>query len=89
MIKSSTELRDNYKSISEFCHNNWEAVYITENGSDDLALMSVPMYEDLVSRVELYKLLAEGQKDIAEGRTQPFREAMQEIRAELKVAASA
>ena len=41
IIKSSTDLRNNYNEISTFCHENEEPVFITRNGKGDLAVMSV------------------------------------------------
>lgn len=59
-IVPSSELRNKYNEISEFCHNYSEPVYITKNGQGDLAVMSIDVYEKLVGRFELYKLLDEG-----------------------------
>ncbi|MCD8011755.1 MAG: type II toxin-antitoxin system prevent-host-death family antitoxin [Lachnospiraceae bacterium] len=83
-IKSSTDLRNNYNEISTFCHTYREPVFITKNGQGDLAVMSVETYEQLTGRLELYGLLKEGLDDVAAGRTQPFTEAMDEIRAARK-----
>ncbi len=79
-IKSSTDLRNNYNEISTFCHSYREPVFITKNGQGDLAVMSIEAYEQLSGRLELYGLLQEGLDDISAGRTQPFSDAMAEIR---------
>ncbi len=68
-IKPSSELRNNYNEISTLCHTYNEPVYITKNGQGDLAVMSIEVYEKLVGRFELDKLLNEGIKDIKEGNT--------------------
>ncbi len=83
-IKSSTDLRNNYNDISTFCHTYREPVFITKNGQGDLAVMSIETYEQLAGRLELYGLLQEGLNDVSAGRTQPFAEAMAEIRAARK-----
>jgi len=83
-IKSSTELRNNYNKISNLCHETREPIFITKNGQGDIAIMSIEAYEMLCGKMELYKLLDEGRKDILEGRTQPFEEAMDEILRELE-----
>ena len=44
-IRSSTDLRDSYNEVSTFCHENREPVFIAKNGQDDLAVMSIEMYE--------------------------------------------
>ena len=45
---------------------------------------SIETNEELTDRLELYDLLQQGLDDVKEGRTQPFSEAMAEIRAKRK-----
>lgn len=59
-IRPSSDLRNKYNEISEFCHKHAEPVYLTKNGSGDLVVMSIEVYEKLVGKFELYKLLNEG-----------------------------
>jgi PHD/YefM family antitoxin component YafN of YafNO toxin-antitoxin module len=59
-IRPSSDLRNKYNEISEFCHKYSEPVYITKNGNGDLAVMSIEVFEKLVGKFELYKLLSEG-----------------------------
>ncbi|MDR1194145.1 MAG: type II toxin-antitoxin system Phd/YefM family antitoxin [Peptococcaceae bacterium] len=82
-IKSSTDLRNNYNDISAFCHQNREPVFITKNGQGDLAVMSIATYEMLAGKLELYRLLDEGEEAIRQGRKRPLNEVMDEIRSEL------
>ena len=82
-IKSSTDLRNNYNEISAFCHKNQEPVFITKNGQGDLAVMSIETYEVLSGKIELYKLLDEGEEAVRQGRKRPLDEVMAEIRSEL------
>lgn len=82
-IKSSTDLRNNYNEISAFCHQNPEPVFITKNGQGDLAVMSIETYEMLSGKIELYRLLDEGEEAIRQGRKRPLAEVMSEIRSEL------
>ena len=79
-IKSSTDLRNNYNDISTFCHQQQEPVFITKNGQGDLAVMSIDLYEMINSKLELYRLLAEGRSAINEGRKRPLGEAMLDLR---------
>ena len=39
-IRPSSDLRNKYNEISEFCHKYNEPVFITKNGTGDLVLMS-------------------------------------------------
>ncbi|MCD8048215.1 MAG: type II toxin-antitoxin system Phd/YefM family antitoxin [Clostridia bacterium] len=84
-IKSSTDLRNNYNDISNFCHTYNEPVFITKNGQGDLAVMSMETYEQLAGRLELYSLLQEGLNDVTADRTQPFSEAMDDLLNKYKV----
>ena len=70
-IRPSSDLRNNYNEISEFCHKYSEPVYITKNGTGDLAVMSIETCERLVGKFELYSLLEQGLKDTAAGRLKP------------------
>ncbi len=83
-IRPSSDLRNSYNEISEFCHRYGEPVYITKNGTGDLAVMSIETYERLVGKFELYALLEKGMEDIRQGRTASARAAVSEIRKELK-----
>jgi prevent-host-death family protein len=78
-IRPSSDLRNKYSEISEFCHKYDEPVYITKNGQGDLAVMSIETYEKLVGRFELYKLLDEGMDAFKQQKVRPFREALADI----------
>jgi len=82
IIKSSTQLRNNYNDISTLCHKYREPVFITKNGEGDLAVMSIESFEEMKARYELYTLLDEGLQDVKEGRVRPYKEAMADIRKE-------
>jgi prevent-host-death family protein len=82
-IKSSTELRNNYNEISTFCHKTKEPVFITKNGRGDLAVMSIDTYEILSGKLDLYRLLDEGEEAIRHGRKRPLHAVMTEIQAAL------
>lgn len=82
-IRPSSELRNNYNEISAFCHQYGEPVYITKNGTGDLAVLSIEAYERLAGRFELYTLLEKGMEDIKTGRGIPadqfFNELMEDL----------
>ena len=63
-IRPSSDLRNKYNEISDFCREFSEPVYITKNGKGDLAVMSIETYERIVGKFELYKLLDEGMDDV-------------------------
>ncbi|PKM64384.1 MAG: prevent-host-death protein [Firmicutes bacterium HGW-Firmicutes-20] len=82
-IKSSTDLRNNYKEISTFCHETREPVFITKNGQGDLAVMSIEAYEALSGKLELYRLLDEGRSAVKAENKRPLQEVMKDIRQDI------
>jgi prevent-host-death family protein len=79
-IQSSTDLRNNYNDISTFCNESNEPVFITKNGRGDLAVMSIALYDQLIHKNELYRLLQEAETDFKAGREMTFEESFQELR---------
>lgn len=82
-IQSSTDLRNNYNEISNFCNETNSPVFITKNGRGDLAVMSIEAYEILVRKHELYTLLEKSELDVVSGRTEALKDVMKELRNEL------
>ena len=82
-IRPSSDLRNKYNEISEFCHKYSEPVYITKNGQGDLAVMSIETYERLVGKFELYKLLDEGMEAMKDNRILPAEDVFKKIESEL------
>ena len=78
-IRPSSDLRNKYNEISDFCREHNEPVYITKNGKGDLAVMSIETYEMLVGKYELYKLLDKGLEDKKNNNVRPFKEAIEDI----------
>lgn len=79
-IRPSSDLRNKYGEISEFCHEYNEPVYITKNGKGDLAVMSIEVYERMVGKFELRKLLMESEADIKAGRVSDLDESFNRIK---------
>lgn len=83
-IKASSDIRNNYNEISQFCHQYDEPVYITKNGKGDLAVLSIEAYERLVGKFELQQLLNEGLSDINNKKTKPFKDVFLNLKQEFK-----
>jgi prevent-host-death family protein len=83
-IRPSADLRNNYNEISELCHEYLEPVFITKNGTGDLAVMSIETYELLAGKLELYSLLNEGLDQVKQGKTKPMKETIKSIRAKIQ-----
>ncbi|HCF70902.1 MAG TPA: antitoxin PHD [Syntrophomonas sp.] len=82
-IRPSSDLRNKYNEISEFCHKYSEPVYITKNGQGDLVVMSIDTYEKLVGKFELYKLLDEGMEALKNHRVVPAKSVFERIEGRL------
>ena len=79
-IQSSTDLRNGYNEISTFCNETDEPVFITKNGRGDLAVMSISLYEQLIHKDELYRMLKEAEEDFKAGREMTFEESIKKAR---------
>ena len=80
MIRPSSDLRNHYNEISEFCHKTGEPVYITKNGAGDLVVLSNADYERLSGpKAELYRLLDEGLADEKARTPVPAKEAVKRL----------
>jgi len=81
-IMPSSELRNKYNEISNFCNTYNEPVFITKNGSGDLVVLSNAAYEELCSRRELHRQLDEGLSAMAAGGGRPARQVFDGIKEE-------
>lgn len=73
------ELKDTTK-ISELCHASSEPIYITKNGYGDMVVMSMETYEATIRRDQIYKELEISERQVAEGKTRPAKEALAGLR---------
>ena len=81
-IRPISDLRNSANEISDYCKATREPVFITRNGSGDMVIMSVDMYERREAQLELYAKLAEAEAAAAEGdRGVDFMEFAKKMRA--------
>jgi len=62
-IRPVSDLRNNFKKISEVCHEENEPVFLTKNGRGDMVVMSIEQYEKQQALLELYKKLGKAEKE--------------------------
>ena len=80
-IKPSTSLRNEYNSISEFCKEKMEPVFLTKNGEGDLVVMSIEAYrlrEELLDLRE--KLLASEANRLSGAKTYTIAEVSERLK---------
>jgi prevent-host-death family protein len=75
-IRPSADLRNKYNEISKLCHEYSEPVFITKNGTGDLAVMSIEAYELLAGKLELYSPINEGLEQAKDGKIKSMKESM-------------
>ena len=68
-IKASAILGERYREIADFCEENREPMFITEDGKGKLAIMSIDTYEESIGRLELYNAIEVGLNQIKNGET--------------------
>lgn len=78
-IRPSSDLRNKYNEISDFCNQTNDPVFITKNGRGDLVVLSNAEYERLCGMQELYRLLDEGVEAAHSGKGRPAKEVLDSI----------
>ena len=62
-IRPVSDLRNNFKQISEVCHEEGEPVFLTKNGRGDMVVMSIEQYEKQQALLDLYKKLGQAETE--------------------------
>ena len=65
-IRPITDLR-NTTEISNLCHAKNEPIFITKNGYGDMVLMSMEVYDELISIAKVDQAIAESEAELAAG----------------------
>ena len=79
-VKPSTAIRSDYKRFSELCHSTEDPVLVTNNGENDLVVMS---HEAFCKREAWYRLqmkLAVADRQMAEGQLIEHDDVMRRLR---------
>ncbi len=79
VIRPSSDLRNKYNEISDYCNQFNEPVFITKNGTGDLVVLSNAEYERLCGKAELHRLLEEGLFAVKNGNNRPADEVFSDI----------
>lgn len=79
-IIPSSDLRNKYPEISKRCKESKKPIYITVNGRGDTVLLSMEYYEQLEAEIELMKMFAASERDIAEGKVETVENMFKELK---------
>lgn len=83
MIRPSSDLQYHYAEISKVCKESCRPVIITVNGRADTIIMSLQEYRRMQAELELLRMLADGEADVAADRVAPLGETFLDIRTRL------
>lgn len=83
-IRPSSDLRNKYNEISKLCKNLKEPIYITVNGHGDTVLLNYDYFKQMTAELELLKMLAESEEDVAKERIAPISETFDLLRKKIK-----
>ena len=81
-IRPSSDLRNHYNEISEFCNKYNEPVYITKNGRSDLVVLSNAEYERMAGRERIHKMLDSSLENAKNGDDYPMEEVFADLERE-------
>lgn len=79
-VKPISYIKANAAEVIGAITENREPVYITQNGEATAVLQDIASYEAEQERLALLKILALGQRDIAEGRVHEASEVITDLR---------
>lgn len=79
-IRPSADLRNHYNEISQTCRETRQPVIITVNGRGDTAVMNLQDYRKMTSELELLRMLADAENDVAQGSVAPIEDTFNSIR---------
>ena len=69
IIRPSADLRNHYKEISDICKATNQPIYITVNGREDTAIVSVDLIDELYQTIRLMQEINQGLADVRDGKT--------------------
>lgn len=80
IVKPSTAIRTNYKEFSHLCHQTDDPILVTNNGENDLVVMSHEAFCRREAWVRLQMKLAVADQQMAEGRLIDHADVIQRLK---------
>jgi len=84
-IRSVTELKRNTQQILDHMHKTGRPVIVTVKGKADAVLIDAKPFEKHLKASNLARLLAQGEEDIASGRTREMGQVLREFKHARKI----
>ena len=67
------------------CKETREPVYITVNGHGDTVILGLEQFNQMQAELELLRMLAESEQDVAVGNVEPIKNPFDNIRKKLEL----
>lgn len=84
-IKPISYFKANAAAVPENLAATGEPLIITQNGEAKAVVVDIVSYEKTQETLALLQILALGRKQVAEGKTKPFRQTVEEIRGNWRI----
>ena len=83
LIRPSADLRNHYAEIAKTCKESRQPVIITVNGRGDTVVLNLQDYRRMQAELELLRMLADSEADVAADRVAPVEDTFRDLRARL------
>lgn len=83
VVKPSSVIRSDYKSFSKLCHESDDPILVTNNGENDLVVMSHEAFCRREAWIRLQAKLASADRQIADGELFSHEEVFGRLRARI------
>ena len=83
-IKPISEMRANATALVKQVQASKRPLVITQNGRSVAVLVDVEEFQRVCDEWELFRAIAQGEQDIAEGNVRPHHEVMQALKERLQ-----
>jgi len=84
-VKTVSEVKQNLRAVLAQIKETGRPVVVTVKGKPDAVLIDVATYERKLKALNLVGLLAEGERDIREGRTRPASAFLKDLKRAHKI----
>ncbi len=83
-IKPISYVKSNMAQVIQQINENQGTMIITQNGEAKAALVDIKEYEQTQESIAMLKLIAQGKRNIAEGKFRPVKDAFHDLRARIE-----
>jgi prevent-host-death family protein len=83
-LKSVSYFKNNMAEVIRNLNESQGTMIITQNGEAKAALMDIKAYEDLQETLAMLEMIAQGNKNLTEGRFRPAGQVLREFEARIE-----